>query len=379
MLDRTELIKQLITQLEPSVIRIDCADGSGGTGVIYAEDGFALTNEHVVRGQSLVKAAVKKKSRPSGTRRGRANKMIPATVQNPDPEADLAVIKLHGRGFVPARLGSFKDIEEGDEVIALGYPSVHQGPRKYNSTFGRVNQIWEDDGRTYIQHQAPINPGNSGGPLVSMDGSVVGINTYVVQGRDMQSVNMAIAIDEAILRIVQLQTPHFDPDTIEAFQEEFRTFFDMDKYKEAIRAITKAICREPRVADHWYFRAVAYSELGDTEMAIKDFDMAISFNPLIGYYYDRGLEYASAQKHRQAIKDFTIANETNFYAYSEDYFHQRGMSYSKIRNFRLAIRDYDEAIKLNPEIADFHHDLAVAHYKLADKANRKAKSLGYES
>jgi Do/DeqQ family serine protease len=141
-----------------------------GSGIIISEDGFILTNTHVV--EDAQKITVKLKS----------GKTYPATVQGVDPESDIAVIKIDAKGLPVARLGDSDKARVGEFVIAIGAPFSLD----YTVTIGHISakgrqvldsrQLFDQD---FIQTDASINPGNSGGPLVNLDGEVIGINTLI--------------------------------------------------------------------------------------------------------------------------------------------------------------------------------------------------------
>ena len=140
---------------------------SSGTGIIYSDDGLALTNHHVVAGATNIWVMV---TDADGTVRE-----LPAEVLGTNPDIDLAVIRFGGGPYVPDQFGSVRDINLGDEVVALGYPLSDLTGASLIVTKGIVSSIRNDGFSDIIQHQASINPGNSGGPLLSIDGLAVGI------------------------------------------------------------------------------------------------------------------------------------------------------------------------------------------------------------
>lgn len=139
-----------------------------GTGFIISEDGYIVTNNHVVDGSDGLRIIFSDGSVAEGTLIGT------------DARSDLALIKIEGGvpGFVP--LGDSDALRPGEEVIAIG-----SALGDYNSTItagvvsGLGRQLNSLD--NLIQHDAPINPGNSGGPLLNMQGEVVGVNTAVIR------------------------------------------------------------------------------------------------------------------------------------------------------------------------------------------------------
>ncbi|MBN1302000.1 MAG: Do family serine endopeptidase [Melioribacteraceae bacterium] len=146
---------------------------SGGSGVIISEDGYILTNNHVVENATKVDVGLQDK------------REFEAEVVGTDPLTDLAVIKINASGLPAAYLGDSDDLKVGQWVMAIGNPlslasTVTAG---IVSALGRdISIIRNDDGygvEAFIQTDAAINPGNSGGALVDLQGSVIGINTAI--------------------------------------------------------------------------------------------------------------------------------------------------------------------------------------------------------
>ncbi len=128
-----------------------------GSGIVVSDNGYIITNNHVVRGADEVKVSI-----------GDSQKRYPAKVVGTDPLADIAVLKIKTPApLVPATFGNSDQLEIGDTVLAIGDPfgigqSVSRG---IVSALGRGNlgiEAFED----FIQTDAAINPGNSGGALI---------------------------------------------------------------------------------------------------------------------------------------------------------------------------------------------------------------------
>ncbi|MEK6410561.1 MAG: trypsin-like peptidase domain-containing protein [Acidobacteriota bacterium] len=156
-----------------------------GSGFIVTEDGYILTNNHVVGSASKINVTLAD---------GRKFK---ATVIGKDAPTDLAVIKIDATGLPVAMLARDSDeVEQGDWVLALGSPFGLQ----QTLTAGIVSATGRElrDGRNnqmfsrFIQTDASINPGNSGGPLVNMKGEVIGINTMILTGGPFSQGNIGI-------------------------------------------------------------------------------------------------------------------------------------------------------------------------------------------
>jgi serine protease Do len=162
-----------------------------GSGVIVSEDGYVLTNNHVVRDADEVSVIL-----TDGRR-------FTAEVIGTDAPTDLAVLKVDASGLVPATLGDSSEIDVGQWVLAVGSPmgldqTVTVG---IVSAKGRGN-VGISDYEDFIQTDAAINPGNSGGPLVNLEGEVIGINTAIAS-RTGGNMGIGFAIPSNMARDVK--------------------------------------------------------------------------------------------------------------------------------------------------------------------------------
>ena len=153
---------------------------SFGSGVVVDRDeGLVLTNFHVVGLGGDVQA-------------GRPGALEDASVRAAAPCEDLALLEVDDlEGFEELALGSQADLEQGDQVVALGYPASASGGTSLTSTAGVVSAVRTslrlpapDSPRfaNLVQTDAALNPGNSGGPLVGEDGRLAGVNTILFRG-----------------------------------------------------------------------------------------------------------------------------------------------------------------------------------------------------
>lgn len=153
----------------------------GGSGVLIAEDGYVLTNYHVIDGARQLQVLVRlpQPGAPNRSLVKAAARRYPTRIVGFDRETDLALLHIEAKGLPFLPLGDSDLIGPGDLVFAFGSPlglenSVTMG---VVSAVGR--QLRAEDPMVYIQTDTPINPGNSGGPLVDASGRVVGINTLI--------------------------------------------------------------------------------------------------------------------------------------------------------------------------------------------------------
>ncbi|MEN3334371.1 MAG: serine protease Do [Blastocatellia bacterium] len=141
-----------------------------GSGFVATEDGYILTNNHVIRNASKITVTL-----ADGRR-------FNATVIGKDTATDIAVIHIDTAGLPVARLGNSDDVQQGDWVLALGSPFGLQQTITAGIISATGRELGASQYNKYIQTDAPINPGNSGGPLVNMQGEVIGINTLIFTG-----------------------------------------------------------------------------------------------------------------------------------------------------------------------------------------------------
>jgi serine protease Do len=158
-----------------------------GSGFVWSSDGIIVTNNHVVEGASRITANF------------HDGRQLPARLLGVDPDSDLAVLRVEGKGFAAAPIGTSADLMIGESVIAVGNPFGLSGTVTTGvlSALGRSVPS-ETQGRTYtdfIQTDASINPGNSGGPLLNIEGRVIGINVAIYQ--NAQGIGFAIPVDRA--------------------------------------------------------------------------------------------------------------------------------------------------------------------------------------
>lgn len=170
-----------------------------GSGIIIREDGYILTNNHVVNSSSS----------SSFYEVGDASKVTvylhndetpyEGTIVGTDEQTDLAVIKIEKTGLTAAELGDSDAVQVGEFAMAIGNP-LGMESSVTSGVISAVNrEITDTDGTTYtlIQTDAAINSGNSGGALVNSDGQVIGVNFLKVSGTGVEGLGFAIPINDA--------------------------------------------------------------------------------------------------------------------------------------------------------------------------------------
>jgi serine protease Do len=165
-----------------------------GSGVIVDSSGYIMTNAHVVEGAQRIRVAL---PLPMGDSAGQVpvgkRRILEARLIGTHKETDLALLKIDEPDLPILSLVSERRPHVGQLVFAIGSPEGLQNSVTMGVISALARQPDSTKPLTYIQTDAPINPGNSGGPLVDMNGSVVGINTFILsQGGGSEGLGFAI-------------------------------------------------------------------------------------------------------------------------------------------------------------------------------------------
>ncbi len=184
---RQSVVTVLTRGVPPGPLQHATPAGSG-SGIVLDENGYILTNNHLVEGTKSLVVGL-----PTG-------RLTPGRVVGRDFLLDLALIKIEAKDLVPAQLGRSSSLRIGEPVVAIGNPFALKGGSTV--TVGVVSAleraIVAPNGETLydlIQTDAGINPGSSGGPLVDLSGKVVGITVAIAPSA--QAISYAISIDAA--------------------------------------------------------------------------------------------------------------------------------------------------------------------------------------
>lgn len=158
----------------PSVVSVVCNLRNGtstGSGVVLSDDGFLVTNYHVI--ENAVQISIQLSD----------DRILDAKLVGKDPATDLAVLMIDAEGLVPAELGDSDILRVGDNVVAIGDPlGIKYRGTMTNGIVSAINRNVNVNGRNMnlIQTNAALNTGNSGGPLINAYGQVIGINTMKI-------------------------------------------------------------------------------------------------------------------------------------------------------------------------------------------------------
>lgn len=193
-------VSQIVSSVSDSVVEIrtevpqtnyfmqQVTAQAAGSGVIISQDGYIVTNNHVIDGAQKITVRLKD-----------GEETYDAKLVGTDAQTDLAVIKIEAENLSAAVMGSSGSLQVGDETVAIGNPLGELGGTVTNGIVSALNREVTIDGEshTLIQTNAAINPGNSGGGLFNDKGELIGIVVAKSSGSGIEGLGFAIPIDEA--------------------------------------------------------------------------------------------------------------------------------------------------------------------------------------
>lgn len=158
-----------------------------GSGFIVSEDGYILTNNHVVENADEIVVRLNDR------------RQMNAELVGADERTDLALLKVDGEGLPTVETGSSSDLQVGEWVLAIGSPFGFE----YSVTAGIISakgrSLPTENYVPFLQTDVAINPGNSGGPLFNLDGEVIGVNSHIYsRSGGFQGISFAIPIELAV-------------------------------------------------------------------------------------------------------------------------------------------------------------------------------------
>ena len=165
-----------------------------GSGVIFTNDGYIVTNNHVIDNSNAIEVTLKN------------GESYPAELIATDSKTDLAVIKIKASNLIPAILGDSDALIVGEDAIAIGNPLGELGGTVTNGIISALDREVTVDGKkmNLLQTNAAVNPGNSGGGLFNRNGELIGIVSAKSSGTDIEGIGFAIPVNDVKEVVVQL-------------------------------------------------------------------------------------------------------------------------------------------------------------------------------
>ena len=183
--------KDMLAALVKAVVTVTSGK-SHGSGFVLTNDGYLLTNEHVVGSNAQVQV------------RFEQGFTLDAQVVKTNKDFDLALLKVQASDLPALTLGDDAGLVLGEELFAIGTPLDTKLGQSVSR--GVMSGRRELDGRSYIQTDVSINPGNSGGPLIDEEGKVVGITTMKISGKGLEGLGFGVPISVA-LEMLNIRMP----------------------------------------------------------------------------------------------------------------------------------------------------------------------------
>jgi S1-C subfamily serine protease len=190
----SEIIVTAVDKVKNAVVKVDKYSkvmnnerlSGSGSGFVFSSDGLILTNSHVIDNSDRLVVTLLDGNE------------FAAEVKGIDKDTDIAIIKIYGSGYSPAKLGESGYLRIGQLVIAIGNPLGYQHSVSVGVLSGVGRTMRTPDGHlidNILQSDAAMNPGNSGGPMIDTNGEVIGINTAIIPSA--QGLSFSIGIDTA--------------------------------------------------------------------------------------------------------------------------------------------------------------------------------------
>lgn len=175
--------KEMLGALVKGVVTLETKTGHG-SGFLVTNDGYIITNAHVVGDAAIVKV------------RFEQGFALDGQVVKVNRDFDLALVKAAGSDLPALSIGDDTALQLGEEIFAIGTPLDKQLGQTV--TRGIMSGRREIEGRNYLQTDVSINPGNSGGPLIEESGKVVGVATLKVSGKGIEGIGFGVPISKAL-------------------------------------------------------------------------------------------------------------------------------------------------------------------------------------
>lgn len=175
--------KEMLSALVKAVVTVQTEDGHG-SGFLITNDGYLITNQHVVGEEGLVKVKFEQ------------GFTLDAQVVKTNRDFDLALLKVQASDLPALSLGDDKGLMLGEEIFAIGTPM--EAALSQSVSRGILSGRRDIEGRSLLQTDVSINPGNSGGPLIDENGLVVGVATLKISGKGLEGLGFGVPMSQAL-------------------------------------------------------------------------------------------------------------------------------------------------------------------------------------
>jgi Flp pilus assembly protein TadD len=338
-----------------AVVVVVSIDGKGrpvgqGSGFIVREDGAVVTNYHVISMAADIKIKL-------GMR-----VLDVEGVLHADPENDLAIVKMEGKGYPKVRIGDANKLRVGEKIYVIGSP---QGLENTISE-GILSGIREvDRERKILQMTASISPGSSGGPLFNSSGEVVGVATFLIA--ETQNLNFAMPINLVVAGLAkkELVSPQdacqvdFN-ETAACWYYQGLAFGSAGQFDRAADAFKHSLAVDSKKTETYINLGVTYANMGKYAEALEMLTQAVKIEPdHPGALNKLGAVYGQMGKYKESLAALKKSaalkpdNPENYYGMA--------VTYGKMGDFPDSIEAAKEAIRLNPKYAEAHGYLGFAY------------------
>lgn len=351
--NQTLTAEQIYKNVSDGVVVIHSYDSnnelsSQGSGVVINDNGYVVTNYHVLVGNDRLEILHNKEIVPY------------VDIIGIDVEKDILILKIEDKKFPSIKIGDSKTLIIGQRIYAIGSPLGFENSISEGIISGL--RTYDDTGKNFIQITASLSPGSSGGAVVNDKGELIGISTLSL--KEGQNLNFAIPINDILSVEINSYSKNNSYKNFELFDKGLDEL-TKGNFKEAIKYYTSFIKEYPVNSYAYNDRGLAKRELGDLSGAIQDFTKAIEINPNnTSAYSNRGSAKVELKDYNGAIQDLNKAIETNpsfAGAYSN-----RGVVKAYLKDYSGAIQDLNKAIEINPNDESAYSNRGTAKRDLGD-------------
>jgi Flp pilus assembly protein TadD len=346
---------------EKAVVVVVVYDGEGrairqGSGFIVREGGVIVTNHHVISNARSIKIK-------TGSKVFNVEGII-----NLDKENDIAILKVDANNLPTVTIGDADKSSIGEKVYVISSPQGLENTVSDGILSGK-REIAPNI--KILQMTASVSSGSSGGAVFNENGEVIGIATLLL--KDSQNLNFAIPVNvikgkisgEKLTAIGESQIDDYE-NTAEYWFYRGVAYGELGMYREMIEANKRAIQIKPDMAEAYNNLGVAYDGSGMYREAIEAQKQAIQIKPdFAKALYNLGLVYGRLSIYPEAVATFKQAIRIKP-EYAEAYY-ALGIVYVKLGMYREAIEPFRQATRIQPDVAGAYYNLGMAYLALHDK------------